>query len=61
MTVMNEEVEQLTEEDVSTAVMSILGATDSTIEELRDQAAAGRFTTERARRAWFSISALVED
>jgi len=42
--------------ELQQAVEATIDATGMTADELRRQAVAGRFTSERARRAWFVVS-----
>ncbi|MCL4414041.1 MAG: hypothetical protein M1522_04720 [Actinobacteria bacterium] len=49
-------IEEATDAEMQAAVAATLAAAGVTAEELRCQAAAGRFVSERARRAWFVVS-----
>ena len=42
--------------EMQQAVAATLAAAGVSVEELRRQAAASRFVSERARRAWFVVS-----
>lgn len=48
-------VEVVDDDDVRAAVSAALAQAGVTLEELRRQAAAGEFSSERARIAWFMI------
>lgn len=50
------EVQQASDEDLREAVCSALDAADLTLDELREQARTGRFSSEAARLAWFVVS-----
>jgi hypothetical protein len=52
-------VEFATERDVAAAVGSALSNAGVTLDQLRQQAQDSRFTSERARSAWFVISPFV--
>ena len=54
----NIHLELLDESDVREAIDNALAAAECTWEQLQDQAKAGRFSTEVARRAWFVVSSL---
>lgn len=49
-------IESVTDAEMQAAVAATLAAAGVSPEELRCQAAAGRFVSERARRAWFVVS-----
>ena len=51
-------LELLDESDVREAIDNALTAAACTWEELQQQAEAGRFSSEVARRAWFVVSSL---
>jgi hypothetical protein len=53
------EVQFASEEDVTEAVGSALTRAGLTLEQLREQARQSRFSSERARTAWFVISPFV--
>lgn len=50
--------EDLTDDEVETAVASLLSEANTTLDSLRTQAAEGKFDSERGRRAWFVIRGL---
>jgi hypothetical protein len=52
-------VERANKADVKAAVQHALDDAGVTLEELRSQAKESRFTSERARMAWFAVSAFV--
>lgn len=52
-------VEFATDNDVDAAVDSALADVGVTLDQLRKQAQISRFTSERARSAWFVISPFV--
>jgi hypothetical protein len=54
------EVEIATDADVDAAIRRALDEAGVTFEELREQARVSRFSSERARRAWFVVSSFVE-
>lgn len=54
------EVEILDEAGVREAVDNALALAGCTWEELHEQAKAGRFTDEVARKVWFAVSSFVE-
>ena len=51
-------LELLDESDVHEAIDNALAAAECTWEQLQEQAEAGRFSSEIARRAWFVVSSL---
>ncbi|MDE0652310.1 MAG: hypothetical protein OXI26_01495 [bacterium] len=51
-------LELLDESDVREAIDNALAAAECTWEQLQEQAEAGRFSSEIARRAWFVVSSL---
>lgn len=53
-------VDILTYEEAQNAIQFNLDLAGCTWEELDQQAKAGQFTSEKARRAWFIVSSLVE-
>ena len=53
-------IELLDESDAREAIENALDAAGCTWEELQQQAEAGRFSSEIARRAWFVVSSLAE-
>lgn len=55
------EVDVLSEEDVEAAVEALLADLGLSFAELEAQGRADVFCSEKARLAWFSISALVKD
>lgn len=48
----------LTEEEVQLLVDELLGSLGVTVEELKAQAASGKFASDRIRRAWYSLDGL---
>lgn len=50
----------LTDEEVQQGIQDNLDMAGCTWEELDQQARAGQFTSEKARRAWFVVASLVE-
>ena len=54
------EVEVVDEAGVREAIENALTTVGRTWEELQEQARAGRFETEGARKVWFAVSSLVE-
>jgi hypothetical protein len=50
------DVQVADDEDVRVAVQNALRGAGVTLEDLRQQAAASNFVSERARLAWFMIS-----
>ncbi len=52
------EVHHLTEGDLDYLTEQALDEADVTLEELRAQAKLGRFSSERARQAWFVLNSL---
>lgn len=54
------EIEALSQDEVDAAVAAILAEEGVTLDEMREQARAGRFATESQRRAWFVIDGLIE-
>lgn len=54
------DVVKATEDDAKCAIRNALTSAGCTLDELKEQARAGRFVSDRARRAWFVISALGE-
>jgi hypothetical protein len=55
------EVQFADDDDVIAAVQLVLDDCDMTIQELRTEALAGRFSSEKARLGWWSISPYLED
>lgn len=55
------DVEVADDDDVRAAVAVALDRAGVTIEELKRQAAESRFSSERARLAWFMVSAVARD
>lgn len=53
-------VEIADDHDLEVAVQRALDRAGVTLADLRRQAAQSRFTSERARQAWFMLSALAE-
>ncbi len=51
-------LELMDDSDVRKAIDNALAAAECTWEELQEQAAVGRFSSEIARRAWFVVSSL---
>jgi hypothetical protein len=49
-------IEPADDADMQQAVAATLAAVGVGVDELRRQAAEGRFVSERARRAWFVVS-----
>ncbi|MCL4414970.1 MAG: hypothetical protein M1522_09555 [Actinobacteria bacterium] len=49
-------IESADDGEMQRAVTATLDAAGVSVEELRGQAAASRFVSERARRAWFVVS-----
>jgi hypothetical protein len=45
-----------TAEEIDTAIKRTLDETGLSFTELKSQAASGRFTSDRARRAWFVVA-----
>jgi len=53
------EITVLDDFEIQAAIAATLADAGVTIEELRQQAAEGRFVSESARRAWFVVSAFL--
>lgn len=53
-------VEVATDEDIQAAARRALRRAGVTVDELRQQAREGRFSSERARLAWFMISPVAD-
>ncbi|MXW74574.1 MAG: hypothetical protein F4Z58_00845 [Acidimicrobiaceae bacterium] len=53
-------VDVLNSAETQEAIQFNLDLAECTWEELQQQAKAGQFTSETARRAWFMVSSLVE-
>lgn len=53
-------VEVATDQDIQAAARRTLRRAGVTVEELREQAREGRFSSERARLAWFMISPVAD-
>lgn len=53
-------VEVATEQDILAAARRTLRRAGVTVDELREQAREGRFSSERARLAWFMISPVAD-
>lgn len=51
--------EFITDEEIKVALASVLDALGLTWDELTEQATAGRFESDMARRAWFSLCGIV--
>lgn len=54
-----DEVQIATDADLKRAVAKALKRAEVSLDELKDQARQGRFSSERARLAWFAISPIV--
>lgn len=54
------DVQIATDDDLRAAIHDALDSAGVTLPELREQARAGRFSSEDARIAWFMISDLVD-
>jgi hypothetical protein len=52
------EVHRATDADVAAAVAKVLESAGLTLDELSEQARTGRFESDRARRAWFLVTAV---
>jgi hypothetical protein len=50
------DVQVATAEEIDTAIKRTLDETGLSFTELKSQAASGRFTSDRARRAWFVVA-----
>jgi hypothetical protein len=54
------DVQVATDEDLRAAITDVLEGANVTLDELREQARTGRFSSEDARIAWFVISDFVD-